>query len=168
MHYRISSLVVLVANVNVSVVCVWFVGGKLRLQNVMYSAFFLIENQLINAKNKMNIQEVELSYMGKKCTIYDYINYNKDISKCKELEKIGALVYIDSIVKRIDIEEMCFDTILEYLQSNFDECNHLAIKIINDYKITEIPDFTKELLESKSEDLKYDLFVKFLKYCGVS
>jgi len=116
----------------------------------------------------MNIKEVELSYMGKKCTIYDYVSYNKDISKCKELEKIGALVYIDSIIKRIDIEEMCFDTILEYLQSNIEFCNHLVIKVINDFDIKEIPDFTKQLLESKDEDSKYDLFVKFLKYCGVS
>lgn len=108
--------------------------------------------------------------MGKKCTIGDYVKYHKDLSKCKELEKIGALVYIHSIVKNIDIpkKEMCFDSILEYLQFNMSECNYLAIKVILDKKIKEVPEYLKDLFESQDEDEKYDLFVKFLSDCGVS
>ena len=118
----------------------------------------------------IHIKDYEITYMGKKCTIGDYVKYNKDLSKCKELEKMGALVYINYIVKNIDIpkKEFCFDVILEYLQSNMEECNHLAIKVITDKKIKEVPDYLKELFESKDEDEKYDLFVKFLSDCGVS
>ena len=108
--------------------------------------------------------------MGKSCTIGDYVKYNKDLSKCKELEKMGALVYINSIVKNIDIpkKEFFFDAILEYLQFNMDKCNHLAIKVITDKKIKEVPDYLKDLFESNDEDEKYDLFLKFLRDCGVS
>ena len=108
--------------------------------------------------------------MGKKCTIGDYVKYHKDLSKCKELEKIGVLVYINSIVKNIDIpkKEFCFDIILEYLQFNMEQCNHLAIKVITDKKIKEVPDYFKDLFESKDENEKYYLFVKFLSDCDVS
>ena len=118
----------------------------------------------------IHINNFGITYMGKICTIGDYVKYNKDLSKCKELEKMGALVYIDSIVKNIDIskKELCFDLILEYLQFNMDKCNHLAIKVITDKKIKEVPDYLKDLLESNDEDEKYDLFVKFLSDCGVS
>lgn len=118
----------------------------------------------------INIRDYEITYMGKKCTIGDYVKYNKDLSKCKELEKIGALVYIHSVIKNIDIpkKEFSFDGILEYLQFNMNECNHLAIKVINDKKIKEVPDYLKDLFESKDEDEKYDLFVKFLSDCNVN
>ena len=94
----------------------------------------------------------------------------KRIKSNKELEKIGVLVYINSIVKNIDIpkKEFCFDIILEYLQFNMNECNHLAIKVITDKKIKEVPDYLKKLFESKDDDEKYDLFVRFLSDCGVS
>ena len=83
---------------------------------------------------------------------------------------MGALVYINSIVKNIDIpkKEFFFDAILEYLQFNMDKCNHLAIKVITDKKIKEVPDYLKDLFESNDEDEKYDLFLKFLRDCGVS
>ena len=128
--------------------------------------FKLITMQLI----MIHINNYEITYMGKKCTIGDYVKYNKDLSKCKELEKIGALVYINSTVKNIDIpkKEFCFDVILEYLQFNMDKCNHLAIKVITDKKIKEVPDYLKDLFESNDEDEKYDLFVRFLSDCGVS
>ena len=58
--------------------------------------------------------------------------------------------------------------ILEYLQFNMDKCNHLAIKVITDKKIKEVPDYLKDLFESNDEDEKYDLFVRFLSDCGVS
>jgi len=58
--------------------------------------------------------------------------------------------------------------ILEYLQFNMDECSHLAIKVITDKKIKEVPDYLKQLFESKNEDEKYDLFVRFLSDCSVS
>jgi len=118
----------------------------------------------------IHINDYEITYMGKKCTIGDYVKYNKDLSKCKELEKVGALVYINSIVKNIDIDkkEFCFDVILEYLQFNMNECNHLAIKVITDKKIKEVPDYITQLFESKDDDERYDLFVKFLRYCKVS
>ena len=118
----------------------------------------------------IHINDYEITYMGKKCKIGDYVKYNKDLSKCKELEKMGALVYINSIVKNIDIpkKEFCFDAILEYLQFNMNECNHLAIKVITDKKIKELPDYLKDLFESKDDDERYDLFVKFLRYCKVS
>jgi hypothetical protein len=118
----------------------------------------------------IHINDYEITYMGKKCTIGDCVKYNKDLSKCKELEKIGALVYINSIVKNIDIpkDEFCFDGILEYLQFNMEKCNHLAIKVITDKKIKEVPNYLKNLFESNDEDEKYDLFVKFLSDCGVS
>ena len=118
----------------------------------------------------IHINDYEITYMGKKCTIGDYVKYNKDLSKCKELEKIGALVYINSIVKNIDIpkNEFCFDVILQYLQFNMGECNYIAIKVINDKKIKEVPDYLKDLFESKDEDEKYYLFVKFLSDVGVS
>ena len=112
----------------------------------------------------IHIKDFEITYMGKKCSIGDYEKYNKDLSKCKELEKLGALVYIDSIVKNIGIPKsnMRFDSILEWLQFNIDKCNFLAIKIIIDKKIKQVPEYLKELFESKDEDEKYDLFVKFL------
>ena len=118
----------------------------------------------------IHINDYEITYMSKKCTIGDYVKYNKDLSKCKELEKMGALVYINSIVKNIDIpkKEFCFDAILEYLQFNMNECSHLAIKVITDKKIKELPDYLKDLFESKDDDERYDLFVKFLRYCKVS
>ena len=118
----------------------------------------------------ININDYEITYMGKNCTIGDYVKYHKDLSKCKELEKIGVLVYIHSIVKNIDIpkNEFCFDSILEYLQFNTKQCNHLAIKVITDKKIKEVPDYLKDLFESKDDDEKYDLFVRFLSDCGVS
>jgi hypothetical protein len=118
----------------------------------------------------IHINDYEITYMGKKCTIADYVKYHKDLSKCKELEKIGVLVYINSIVKNIDIpkKDFCFDAILEYLQFNMRQCNHLVIKVITDKKINEVPDYLKDLFESKDEDKKYDLFVKFLYDCGVS
>jgi hypothetical protein len=118
----------------------------------------------------IKINDYEITYMGKKCTIGDYVKYHKDLSKCKELEKTGALVYINSIVKNIDIpkKEFSFDEILEYLQFNMDECNYLAIKVITDNKIKEVPDYLKDLFESKDEDEKYDLFVRFLSDCGIS
>lgn len=108
--------------------------------------------------------------MGKKCTIGDYVKYNNDLSKCKEVEKMGALIYLNSIVKNIDIpkKEFCFDAILEYLQFNFEKCNFLAIKVIADKKIKEVPDYLKQLFESKNDDERYDLFVRFLSDCGVS
>ena len=113
----------------------------------------------------MNIADLEITYMGKKCTIWDYVKYNKDISKCKELEKIGALVYIDKIVKNIDIPKnnFGFDYILEFLQFNIEKCNFLAIKVIVDKKIKEVPSYFKKLRETKDNDEKYDLFVKFLQ-----
>lgn len=115
----------------------------------------------------ININEFEITYMGRNCTIGDYVKYHKDVSKCKELEKIGALVYIDSIVKNIDIpkKDFIFDVILEYLQFNPLECNHLAIKVITVKKIKEVPEYLKDLFESKNENEKYDLFVKFLFDC---
>lgn len=118
----------------------------------------------------IHINDYEITYMGKQCTIGDYVKYHKDLSKCKELEKMGALIYINSVVKNIDIskKEFCSDLILEYLQFNMDECNHLAIKVINDKKIKEVPDYLKQLFESKNEDEKYDLFVRFLYDCGIS
>lgn len=102
--------------------------------------------------------------MGKKCTIGDYAKYHKDIKKCNDLEKIGALVYIHSIVKNIDIskKDFCFDAILEYLQFNMKECNHLAIKVIVDKKIKMVSDTFENLLSCQDNDEKYDLFVKFL------
>jgi hypothetical protein len=113
----------------------------------------------------MNIADLEITYMGKKFTILDYVKYNKDISKCTELEKIGALVYIDKVVKNIDIPKKYFgfDSILAFLQENMEKCNFLAIKVINDKKIKEVPSYFKTLLESKNEDEKYELFVKFLQ-----
>jgi len=118
----------------------------------------------------MKISDLEVTYMGKKCTISDYIKYQKNIKNCKELEKIGAIVYIDKIVKNIDIPKdyMCFDYILEWLQFNFDKCNFLVIKIILDKKIKEVPDNIITLFESKDEDERYDIFVDFLRYCKVS
>ena len=118
----------------------------------------------------MNIKDLEITYMGKKCTIADYVKYQKNIKECTELEKIGAIVYIDSIVKNIDIkkEYMSFDYILEWLQFNFEKCNFLAIKVIVDKKIKEVPDYITQLFESKDDDERYDLFVKFLRYCKVS
>ena len=118
----------------------------------------------------IHINDYEITYMGKKCTIGDYVKYNKDLSKCKKKKKMGALVYINSIVKNIDIpkKEFCFDVILEYLQFNMNECNHLAIKVITDKKIKEVPDYITQLFESKDDDERYDLFVKFLRYCKVS
>ena len=47
--------------------------------------------------NVMNIKDLEITYMGKKCTIADYVKHQKNIKECTELEKIGAIVYIDSI-----------------------------------------------------------------------
>jgi hypothetical protein len=118
----------------------------------------------------MNIKDLEITYMGKKCTIADYVKHHKKIKECTELEKIGAIVYIDSIVKNIDIkkEYMSFDYILEWLQFNFEKCNFLAIKVIVDKKIKEVPDYITRLFESKDDDERYDLFVKFLLYCKVS
>ena len=120
--------------------------------------------------NVMNIKDLEITYMGKKCTIADYVKHQKNIKECTELEKIGAIVYIDSIVKNIDIkkEYMSFDYILEWLQFNFEKCNFLAIKVIVDKKIKEVPDYITQLFESKDDDERYDLFVKFLCYCKVS
>lgn len=118
----------------------------------------------------INIKDFEITYMGKKCTIGDYVKYQKDLSKCKELEKVGALVYIHSVVKNINIQKgyFCFDGILEYLQSNMDECNFIAIKVITNKKIKEVPEYLKTLFESNDEDEKYDLFIKFLRDCRIS
>ena len=118
----------------------------------------------------INISDYEISYMGKKCTIGDYVKYHRDLSKCKELDKLGALVYINSSVKNIEIskEDYCFDRILEYLQFNMDKCNHLVIKVITDKKIRQVPNYLKDLFETKDDDERYDLFVKFLSDCRVS
>ncbi len=118
---------------------------------------------------KVNINDFEITYMGKKCTIGDYVKHHKDIKKCKELNKIAPLVYIDSVVKKIDIpkKEFCFDMILEYLQFNMDKCSFLAIKVILDKKIKEVPEFLKDLFEIYDENEKYDLFVKFLNQCKI-
>jgi hypothetical protein len=118
----------------------------------------------------IKINDFEITYMGKKCTIGDYVKYNKDLTKCKELEKVGALTYLKSIIKDIDIPKnnFNFDSILEYLQFNVDECNHLAIKVITDKKIKQVPEYLKDLFESRDEDERYDLFLKFLKDCKIS
>jgi hypothetical protein len=118
----------------------------------------------------LKLEELEITYMGKNCTIQDYVDYKKDIRNIIDLSKIGVIVYIDKIVKniRLSIDEMCFDGILEYLQFNMDECNFLAIKVINDLKIKELPISIKQLFESKDEDEKYDLFVQFLRSCNIS
>ena len=118
----------------------------------------------------LKLEELEITYMGKKCSIQDYIDYKKDIRNIIDLSKLGAIVYIDKIVGniRLSVDEMCFDGILEYLQFNMDECNFLAIKVINDLKIKELPISIKQLFESKDEDEKYDLFVQFLRFCNIS
>jgi hypothetical protein len=117
----------------------------------------------------LKLSDLEITYMGKKCSIQDYVDYKKDIRNIIDLSKIGAIVYIDKIVQniRLSVEEMCFDGILEYLQFNIEECNFLAIKIINDLKIKELPLSIKYLFESKNEDEKYDLFVQFLRSSNV-
>lgn len=114
----------------------------------------------------ININNFEITYMGKKCTIGDYVKYRKDISKCKDVEKIGALVYLHKAIDNISLTGLYFDSICE--QWTMDNSNAIAIKVIAEKKIKKVPLYLKDLFDCENEDEKYDLFVKFLSDCGVS
>ena len=114
----------------------------------------------------ININDFEITYMGKKCTIGDYVKYRKDISKCKDGKKIVALVYLYKAVENISLTGLHFDSICE--QWTMDNSNAIAIKVIAEKKIKNVPAYLKDLFDSKDEDEKYELFIKFLSDCGVS
>lgn len=95
---------------------------------------------------------------------------------------MGALTYINKIVLEVerhfeslfeDDEEneessLCFDVILQYLQQNMEYCNFLLFYVIIIKEIDEVPDYNITLIESKDEDEKYDLFVKFLQDSNIN
>ena len=114
----------------------------------------------------ININNFEITYMGKKCTIGDYVKYRKDISKCKDVEKIRALVYLHKAVENISLVALYFDLICE--QWTMDNSNAITIKVIAEKKIKNVPTYLKDLFDSKDEDEKYELFIKFLSDCGIS
>ena len=113
----------------------------------------------------MKIKDLNITYMGRTCSLSDVLEYNPDNISNLELKKIGAIVYINSQVNRIDLDkkDMCFDLILEYLQFNLEKSKFLLIKIISDKKMKTVPDFVKDIFELEDDDEIYDLFVKFLK-----
>jgi len=115
----------------------------------------------------MNIKDFEITYMGKSCTIADYIKYNKNISSCKELDKIAPIVYIKKIVDSIEVDYYTIDRLAEILQSNMDWCNFLLIKVIQKLKLKDIPAYILDLINTENEDHKFDLFLKFIRECGI-
>lgn len=115
--------------------------------------------------NTIHIKDIQLTYMGRTCTIQDFIKYGTNPSKCKDLEKIGALVYIKAQVDNIEIPRGYFN--MDYLAQLFNEdtdCgNFIVFKIIKIAKTTQVPDFTIDLLSETDEDKKFDLFIKFCR-----
>lgn len=114
--------------------------------------------------------------MGKSCSIEDIVLFYENENSILDLNKIGALTYINKILIEIDRyfsdlyeddeenEEstLCFDIILEYLQRNLNYCNFLLFYVILKKEVDEVPDYILTLIECNDDDIKYDLFVKFL------
>lgn len=115
--------------------------------------------------NTIHIKDVQLTYMGRTITIQDFIKYGANPSKCKDLKKIGALVYIKTQVDNIEIPRGWFgiDYLAELFNNETDCGNFLVLKIIKRTKVVQVPDFTIELLAETDEDKKFDLFLKFCR-----
>ena len=115
--------------------------------------------------NTIHIKDIQITYMGRTCTIEDFIKYGKDPKKCEDLSKIGAIVYIKAQVEDIEIPRGYFNTdyLVELFNADTDCGNFLVIKIIQRLKLKEVPDFILELLAETNEDKKFDLFLKFCR-----
>jgi hypothetical protein len=107
------------------------------------------------------IEDVNMTYMGRKATLKNICKFYKSVDKCKDLSQIGAIVYIGRIVQKMDFDSESIDEIMGYAQDNTDELKHIAIKIIIDLKLKEVDDNFMKLIESNDTDVQYDHLYNF-------
>lgn len=103
-----------------------------------------------------------ISYGSKSCSLSDYTNYKNNIYKCKDLEKISVLVYLNAEINNMKIEKdyMCIDYIMEEFIGK--QPLPYLVMILDHYKIQDIPYTVFNIVDCKDEDECFDLLLNFL------